>query len=75
MGIYSEHMGQKRNRDEDRCSRCGEIFNDIELKVCMICHSLFCRHCAVEGYGRSFCCDICRGFFFHGDGDETEEDF
>ncbi len=29
----------------------------------------------MEGYGRFFCSDVCRGFFFHGDGDETEEDF
>lgn len=41
----------------------------------MICRSLFCRRCAVEGYGREFCSDLCRGTFFHGEGDETEEDF
>jgi len=58
-----------------QCSRCEETFGDIELQTCMICHSLFCRHCAVDGYGRSFCSDVCRGFFFFGDGDETEEDF
>ena len=41
----------------------------------MICRSLFCSDCAVVGYGRMFCSDVCRGFFFFGDGDETEEDF
>jgi hypothetical protein len=41
----------------------------------MICRSLFCQECAVRDYGRQFCSLRCRGFFFYGDGDETEKDF
>jgi hypothetical protein len=63
-----------RKRDQ-RCSRCDQSFEDLELQVCMICRSLFCQYCAVIGYGRAFCSHVCRGFFFFGDGDETEEDF
>jgi len=47
----------------------------LELQPCMICRSLFCQYCAVIGYGRAFCSHVCRGFFFFGDGEETEEDF
>jgi len=68
-------MAQTEKNGEQRCSRCNESFADLELQTCMICRSLFCRYCAVEGYGRDFCSDVCRGFFFYGDGDETEEDF
>jgi hypothetical protein len=68
-------MEQTAKKGEQECSRCGERFTEFELQGCMICRSLFCRHCAVEGYGREFCSDVCRGCFFHGDGDETEEDF
>jgi ribosomal protein S14 len=73
--IYSLDMTQASEKGDPRCSRCGEPVADLKLQTCMICRSLFCRNCAVEGYGRSFCSDVCRGFFFHGDGDETEEDF
>ncbi|MCU0304817.1 MAG: hypothetical protein MUC56_12245 [Thermoanaerobaculales bacterium] len=68
-------MAQTETIRGGRCSRCDEIVPDLELQTCSICRSLFCRTCAVEGYGRFFCSDVCRGFFFHGDGDETEEDF
>jgi hypothetical protein len=68
-------MAQAEKKGEHRCSRCDDTFADLELQTCMICRSLFCHRCAVEGYGRAFCSDVCRGFFFHGDGDETEEDF
>ena len=68
-------MALTEKKYELQCSMCEESFGDLELQTCMICHSLFCRHCAVDGYGRSFCSDVCRGFFFFGDGDETEEDF
>jgi hypothetical protein len=66
---------RKKKKGEVECSRCGESFADLELQMCMICRSLFCRHCAVEGYGRLFCSGLCRGYFFYGEGDETEEDF
>lgn len=75
VGIYSQDMAQKANKDEQQCSRCGESTSDLELRTCMICRSLFCRRCAVSGYGRVFCSEVCRGFFFFGDGEETEEDF
>jgi len=68
-------MATKDRKGDDRCSRCGEPFEDLELQPCTICRSLFCQYCAVIGYGRAFCSNICRGFFFHGDGEETEEDF
>jgi hypothetical protein len=57
------------------CAKCDQTGEEFELQRCQICRSLFCHRCAVEGFGRYFCSDICRGFFFHGDGDETEEDF
>jgi len=68
-------MAQTKKKGDRQCSRCGESFGDLELRVCMICRSLFCRRCAVKGYGREFCSDVCRGCFFFGDGEETEEDF
>jgi len=68
-------MTQAESKVDHRCSRCDQSFEEMELQTCMICRSLFCRYCAVKGYGRTFCSDICRGFFFFGDGDETEEDF
>lgn len=68
-------MAKEKGRDQEHCSRCGEIFNDLELQTCMICRSRFCPECGVEGYGRFFCSDVCRGFFFYGDGEETERDF
>jgi hypothetical protein len=73
--IYSTDMAQTETRDRGRCSRCGQSTSEVELQTCMICRSLFCHHCAVEGYGREFCSAVCRGFFFHGDGDEGKEDF
>jgi len=75
VGIYSLDMAQTEKKGEQRCSRCEESTSDLELQTCMICRSLFCHRCAVIGYGRAFCSDVCRGFFFFGDGEETEEDF
>ena len=74
-GIYSLDMAQTEKKGDLQCSRCDETFGDYELQTCMICRSLFCRRCTVSGYGRGFCSDVCRGFFFFGDGEETEEDF
>jgi hypothetical protein len=68
-------MAQDSKDKGTRCSRCGRQVSDIELQACRICRSLFCHHCAVTGYGRDFCSEVCRGFFFYGDGDEREEDY
>jgi hypothetical protein len=68
-------MAQKTAPEGQTCPNCGVPVVDLELQQCMICRSLFCRRCAVRGYGRDFCSDVCRGVFFHGDGDATEEDF
>jgi hypothetical protein len=68
-------MAQKKAPEPNRCPNCGEPALDLELQDCMICRSVFCRNCAVRGYGREFCSDVCRGVFFHGSGDETEEDY
>ena len=68
-------MAQKESASRVMCPNCGEPTIELELQQCMICRSLFCRRCAVRGYGRNFCSDVCRGVFFHGDGEETEEDF
>ena len=70
-----DHMAQPKSTSTAVCPDCGREVEDLELQACMICRSLFCHRCAVEGYGREFCSVVCRGFFFHGDGDETEEDF
>jgi hypothetical protein len=68
-------MAQTEKQTGTRCSVCGRVVPDLELQACMICRSLFCHRCAVVGYGREFCSEVCRGFFFHGDGDEREEDY
>lgn len=54
----------------DECPACGTRVPVGVLQTCMICRSLFCRRCAVPGYGRSFCSPVCRDYFFHGDGDD-----
>jgi hypothetical protein len=58
----------------DECPACGTRVPVGVLQTCMICRSLFCRRCAVDGYGRQFCSQVCRGYFFHGDGDDDSED-
>ncbi|MEJ2187952.1 MAG: hypothetical protein P8Y93_00815 [Acidobacteriota bacterium] len=68
-------MATKKEKKVDRCPRCGLPAAERDLQVCMICRSLFCQECAVRDYGRQFCSLRCRGFFFYGDGDETEKDF
>ena len=73
--IYCLDMNQETTDSDRRCAICGEKTVDFELQTCSICRSLFCRKCAVDDYGRSFCSKLCRGFFFHGDGDEVKEDF
>jgi hypothetical protein len=63
-------MPVKVEKLQARCPNCGEIAKGYQLQTCMICRSLFCRYCAVRGYGRDFCSDNCRAMFFFGDGDE-----
>ena len=43
------------------------------MKVCIICRGRFCPSCAVAGYGREFCSERCRDYFFFGDAEEEEE--
>ena len=68
-------MGAKERKGPDLCPQCGQPYGEGELRACVICRSLFCQECAVFDYGRQFCSMRCRGFFFYGDGDETEKDF
>jgi len=58
---------------ETWCPVCGSAVPEKILHQCMICRRLFCRRCAVEGYGRLFCSTRCRDYFFYGDGEETGE--
>ncbi len=58
----------------ERCPVCQQQVPVGVLRPCMICRTLFCRRCAIEGYGREFCSPVCRDYFFHGDGDESDED-
>jgi hypothetical protein len=69
------HMVAKEVKGPDLCPQCGLPYGEGELRACVICRSLFCQDCAVFDYGRQFCSLRCRGFFFYGDGDETEKDF
>lgn len=59
---------------EATCDKCERRASADELHQCIICRSLFCRHCSVMGYGREFCSESCCEFFFHGEGDEHEEE-
>ena len=59
---------------EGICEQCERDASTDELRLCMICRSLFCRRCAVMAYGREFCSVSCSEFFFHGDGDDEETD-
>ena len=68
-------MAAKKPKEVERCPLCGQPVAEGDLQACIICRSLFCQECAVLDYGRQFCTLRCRGFFFYGDGDETEKDF
>ena len=69
-------MAKKKQEKAESCPQCHQPLEEGgELQACLICRSLFCQSCAVLDYGRQFCSMRCRGFFFYGDGDETEKDF
>ena len=75
MGI--KKLEQKRREQKPvtlRCPNCGEETTEYQLKYCVICRSQFCYHCAVTGYGRDFCSDVCQKYFFHGDSDDLGEE-
>jgi hypothetical protein len=55
------------------CPNCGRETNEFALRECAVCRKLSCRNCGVAGYGREFCSERCRGFFYHGDEDDVEE--
>jgi len=58
---------------ETWCPGCGTPVPEDALKVCIICRGRFCPSCAVAGYGREFCSERCRDYFFFGDAEEEEE--
>ena len=58
-----------------RCPLCGLEVPESELQECFICHAVNCQYCALSDYGRTFCSERCRGFFFWGDGDNDAKDF
>ena len=57
------------------CQLCGLQVPESELQTCFICHEKYCEYCAKLDFGRTFCSNRCRGFFFWGDGDQDEKDF
>ena len=60
--------------EQGTCDRCEQNVAAADLRRCVICRSLFCRRCAVMGYGREFCSESCSEFFFHGEDDEDDQD-
>jgi hypothetical protein len=56
-----------------QCPKCGLKVSESELQSCAICHSVLCQYCAVNDFGRSFCSNRCKGFFFWGDGEQDDE--
>jgi len=68
-------MVEREASNEELCPGCNHRIQAGELRLCIMCRSLFCHRCAVEGYGRTFCSDRCREYFFHGDGEASEEDY
>lgn len=61
--------------ERTKCPLCGLEVPAPELEECFICHASFCQYCAVLDYGRKFCSNRCRGFFFWGDGEGDERDY
>ncbi|MCP4899630.1 MAG: hypothetical protein GY906_21905 [bacterium] len=72
---YTEPMVKEKKLESELCPRCDRALPVGDaLRGCAICRTLFCHYCAVVGFGREFCSDRCRDFFFHGDDDEEEEE-
>jgi len=57
------------------CPICGLRVPVNQLQECAICSSVSCEYCAVFDFGRNFCSNRCRGFFFWGDGEQDEKDY
>ena len=57
-----------------QCPKCGIKVPESELQSCTICHSVLCQYCAVADFGRNFCSNRCRGFFFWGDGEQDDDE-
>lgn len=57
-----------------QCPKCGLKVPESDLQSCSICHSVLCQYCAVADFGRSFCSNRCKGFFFWGDDEPDEGD-
>ncbi len=58
-----------------KCPLCGLDVPENEVQECFICHAVFCQYCGMHDYGRTFCSNRCRGFFFWGDGDTDARDY
>ena len=58
-----------------KCPLCGLEVPENELQTCTICKERYCQYCAKLDFGRTFCSNRCRGFFFWGEGDQDEKDF
>lgn len=67
-------MALKEKASGVECPSCHRMVDERALQLCTICRSVFCQRCAVAGYGREFCSERCREFFFHGDDDELPEE-
>jgi len=55
------------------CPVCGDQTEEFLLRECVICRTLFCRRCSISGYGREFCSERCRAYFYFGDEDDLGE--
>ncbi len=68
-------MANIEQRESKACPRCDLVVRVGDaLRGCAICRTVICHHCSVEDFGRHFCSDRCRDYFFHGDGDEDEQE-
>jgi hypothetical protein len=73
--VILNRMPMEQQEKFKECPLCGLDVPETDVQECFICHATFCQYCAILDYGRTFCSDRCRGFFFWGDGDANEGDY
>ncbi len=71
---YTGAMADVERVVDTWCPTCHSPVAEDALARCIICRGLFCPGCAVRGYGREFCSERCRDYFFFGDGEPESEE-